>query len=53
MSRNNILELGVAVITNLEATHRAGYVFRDLKLDNLMLGFGQIAHRTVTKFSAF
>lgn len=29
------------MLSTLEATHNAGYIYNDLKLDNLMIGFGQ------------
>lgn len=48
MSRMSILDIGLAMLTNLEATHSAGYVFNDLKLDNLMLGYGQSLSKTVS-----
>ena len=41
MNKETIFELGLAMLTTLEAVHKQGYVFNDLKLDNLMVGFGQ------------
>lgn len=48
MSIESILDVGLAMITTLEATHKAGYVFNDLKLDNLMVGYGNNISKTVT-----
>ena len=39
-SKAAILNIGIAVIALLKRVHRAGYVYNDLKLDNLMFGFG-------------
>ena len=41
MSKTSIYDIGTALLTTLEATHKAGYVFNDLKLDNLMVGYNQ------------
>jgi serine/threonine protein kinase len=38
-SKGCIYEIGTAVLTHLEAVHRAGYVFNDLKLENLMVDY--------------
>lgn len=53
MSKETILDVGLAMITTLESTHKAGYVFNDLKLDNLMVGYGNRPSKTVTEQSAF
>ena len=29
----------MAMLHNLEVTHNAGYIYNDLKLDNLLVGF--------------
>ena len=39
LSNESILDIGKAVLFNLEATHKAGYVYNDLKQDNLLLDF--------------
>ena len=41
MNKETILEIGLAMLITLEAVHSAGYVFNDLKLDNLMIGINQ------------
>ena len=41
LSHESILDIGKAMLFTLQATHRAGYVYNDLKLDNLMVGYGQ------------
>lgn len=40
-SPGTIFDIGVAMLTSLEVVHKAGYVFNDLKLDNLMVGYKQ------------
>ena len=35
----SVLDLGMALVTMLESMHQAGFIFNDLKLDNLMVGF--------------
>ena len=40
-SKATILNIGLAVISLLEQVHSAGYCYNDLKLDNLLVGFGQ------------
>ena len=39
LSRQSIYDIGTAMLTTLESVHKAGYVFNDLKLDNLMVGY--------------
>ena len=53
MSKASILDVGLAMLTNLEATHKAGYIFNDLKLDNLMVGYGDKLDNTVSEKSVF
>jgi serine/threonine protein kinase len=53
MSSASALDVGLAMITSLEATHKAGYIFNDLKLDNLMVGYGQKIDKTVNEKSVF
>lgn len=40
-SMSTIYDIGVALLKSLEKCHRAGYVYNDLKLDNLMAGYKQ------------
>jgi serine/threonine protein kinase len=40
LSNETILDISKAILFTLEATHKAGYVYNDLKLDNLMVGYG-------------
>lgn len=35
----SVYSLGIKIITLLECVHETGYVFNDLKLDNLMIGY--------------
>lgn len=45
-SRETIYDVGVAILNSLEITHNAGYVYNDLKLDNLMVGYNQYLNLT-------
>lgn len=42
----SILELGFRLIDMLEIVHSTGYVFNDLKLDTIHLGYGQTLDKT-------
>jgi casein kinase 1 len=53
MSRASVLDVGIAILMCLEATHKAGYVFNDLKLDNLMVGLNQKLSMIISKKSVF
>ena len=35
----SVYSLGIKILTLLECVHETGYVFNDLKLDNLMVGY--------------
>lgn len=35
----SVYSLGIKVLTLLECVHETGFVFNDLKLDNLMIGY--------------
>ena len=37
MSKQTILHVGLALIDQLKVVHMAGYVFNDLKLENILL----------------
>ena len=39
-SKESIYSLGIQLINILERVHATGYVYNDLKLDNLLLDFG-------------
>lgn len=41
LSQISVASLGLSVLKCLEKVHKAGYVYNDLKLDNIMVGFGQ------------
>ena len=41
LSRISIYSLGIEVISKLRIVHSAGYVYNDVKLDNIMTGFDQ------------
>ena len=45
LSHATIHDVGSAILTTLEAVHKAGYVFCDLKLDNLMTGYKQTVYK--------
>jgi serine/threonine protein kinase len=53
MSKNSVYDAGTAILSMLEATHKAGYVFNDLKLDNVMVGYGQRLSKKITTESVF
>lgn len=40
ISESSVYELGKGILSLLEQVHAAGYVFNDLKLDNILVGFG-------------
>ena len=35
----SVYSLGIKILTLLECVHETGFVFNDLKLDNLMIGY--------------
>ena len=39
-TEESIFSLGIQLLNILEKVHSAGFVFNDLKLDNLLLDFG-------------
>ena len=41
LSLPSIIHVGVAVIDLLEKVHKSGYIYGDLKLDNLLFGNNQ------------
>jgi len=41
LSKISVASLGLSLLDCLEKVHKAGFVFNDLKLDNIMIGFGQ------------
>ena len=41
MYKKSVFDLGTSVLSMLEAAHKAGYVYNDLKLDNILIGYGQ------------
>ena len=40
-SKQDILRIGSSVLEVLEKIHAAGYVYNDLKLDNILLNYGE------------
>lgn len=53
MNKETIFEIGLAMLVTLEAVHSAGYVFNDLKLDNLMVGINQKVYKPKDGTSMF
>ena len=43
-SRESIYSLGIQLLNMLQRVHEAGYVYNDLKLDNLLMDFGTPGH---------
>jgi len=41
LSKISVASLGLSILDCLEKVHNAGFVYNDLKLDNIMIGFGQ------------
>jgi hypothetical protein len=39
MSNESILHFGLKMIKIIEGTHKAGFTYNDLKLDNILVGF--------------
>ena len=39
ISQESIYNLGIQIINILEKVHQAGFIYNDLKLDNLLIGF--------------
>lgn len=37
-SDKTICQIGIAIVKNLEQAHSAGYIYNDLKLDNILVG---------------
>lgn len=40
MPIESIIDIGVKVLESLEKIHRAGFIYGDLKLDNILFGYG-------------
>lgn len=40
ISTESVLNLGLQMVNFLEAVHESGFVYNDLKLDNILLGVG-------------
>lgn len=41
MSNESVFNLGMVLINILEVVHEGGFVYNDLKLENILLSFGQ------------
>ena len=41
-SLSTIVRLGIKMIDILEMVHKSGYIYGDLKLDNILTGFGEV-----------
>ena len=53
LSTASIHDIGQAILSTLEAVHKAGYIFSDLKLDNLMTGYKQKVYKDKDNKSIF
>ena len=53
MSKSSIYDIGKVLLLALEATHKAGYVNNDIKLDNILVDYGQNISKTINKESVF
>ena len=53
MSKISVASLGLSVLNCLEKVHKAGFVYNDLKLDNIMAGFGQKLPEKFTEDDCF
>ena len=42
LPHESIFHLGIKLIDILQLIHHSGYVFNDLKPDNILIGFGQV-----------
>jgi serine/threonine protein kinase len=50
---SSIYDIGIAILSTLEAVHSAGYVYNDLKLDNMMVGYNQKIYKKTNGCSMF
>ena len=41
LSLNSVVRLGIKVLDILEMVHNSGYIYGDLKLDNILAGHGE------------
>ena len=53
ISKSSIYDIGRALLKTLEATHKAGYVNNDLKLENILVGYNQIISKQINNESVF
>ena len=44
-----VCQIGIQLIRALESLHEIGYIYNDLKLDNILVGNGQIDQTNHTK----
>jgi serine/threonine protein kinase len=47
LSKASVLDLGLAILQMFESIHASGYIFNDLKPDNLLVGFQNLMSETV------
>lgn len=53
LSNISVYNIGIQILNNLEIIHKAGYVYNDLKLDNIMLDFQAPLPKTYTDSNCF
>lgn len=53
LSKISVYNIGIQILNNLEIIHKAGYVYNDLKLDNIMFDFQAPLLKTYTDSNCF
>ena len=53
LNKASILELGLAILSQLELIHKAGYTYNNMKLENIMIGFRSRVLKHQSDKSAF
>ena len=53
LTKPSVYDIGIAMLNTLKSVHSAGFVYNDLKLDNLMIGYGQKVYKKTNGCSMF
>ena len=53
LSKISIYSIGIVLINRLKILHDAGYVYNDVKLDNIMTGFNDELPKAYTQENCF